>query len=97
MNLYLIKKYVKTKINSYKWKINTSFDKNKISKERPQCICLSVILIDSIYRKDKNYYSQVFLEECKYVDKEQKMCKFIADDIEISCDDSDKEDSDEKN
>ena len=39
----------------------------------------------------------MFLEECKYVDKEQKMCKFIADDIEISCNDSDKEDSDEKN
>ena len=27
--------------------------------------CLSVILIGSIYKKDKNYYPQVFLEEFK--------------------------------
>ena len=33
-------------------------------------ICLSVVLIDSASRTDKNYYPQVFLEECKYVIKE---------------------------
>ena len=37
-----------------------------------QCICLSVILIDSVYIKDKNYYPQVFFEECKYIAKEKK-------------------------
>ena len=37
-------------------------------EEGCQCICLSVILIGSIYRKDKTYY-QVLLEECKYVVK----------------------------
>ena len=30
-------------------------------------ICLSVILIDSVFRTCKNYYRQVLLEECKYV------------------------------
>ena len=35
---------------------------NKIPKEGSQCICLSVILIDSVYRKDKHYYPKVFLE-----------------------------------
>ena len=30
---------------------------------------LSVILIDSVYRTGKNYYPQVFLEECKYIVK----------------------------
>ena len=34
-----------------------------------QYICLLVILIDSVYRKDKNYYPRAFLEECKYVVK----------------------------
>ena len=29
-------------------------------------------MIDSVYRKDKNYYPQVFLEECKYFVKEKK-------------------------
>ena len=30
-------------------------------------MCLSVILIDPVYRKDKDYYPQVCLEICKYV------------------------------
>ena len=89
-------KYLKTKIKSYNGKINTSFYNNKIPKESSQCICLSVILIDLVYRKDKSYYPQVFLEECKYADK-KKTSKFITDDIEISIDDSDKEDSDKEN
>ena len=54
-------------------------------------------MIDSVYRKDKDYYPQLFLEECKYVIKEKKMSKFITDDIEISCDDSDREKFDEEN
>ena len=58
---------------------------------------LTVILIDSVYRKDENYYPQVFLEECKYVVKERKMSVFITDKIEIFSDDFDKEDYDEEN
>ena len=30
------------------------------------------MLIDSVYKKDTNYYPQVFLKECKYVVKEKK-------------------------
>ena len=60
-------KYIKTKIKSYNGKINANFDNNKMPKEGSQCICLSVILIDSVYKKDKNYYPQVFLEKCKSV------------------------------
>ena len=78
-------------------KNNTNFHNNKIPKDDSQCIFLSVILIDSVYRKDKNYYPQVFLEECKYVVKAKKMSKFITDNKEISSDDSDIEDSDEVN
>ena len=42
---------------------------SKIPKEGSQCICLSVISVESCCRKYKNYYSQVFLEECRYVVK----------------------------
>ena len=35
-------------------------------RDGSQFIGLSVILIDSSFRTSKNYYSQVFLEECKY-------------------------------
>ena len=37
---------------------------NKINtKESFQCIYIPVILIDSVYRKDENYYPIVFLEK----------------------------------
>ena len=60
------KKYLKAKIKPYNEKINTNFHNNKIPKEDPQYICLSVILLDSFYRTDKKCYPQAFLEECKY-------------------------------
>ena len=62
-------KYLKAKIKRYNGNINTIFHNNKISKERSQFICLSVILMDSVFRTGKNYYPQVFLEECKYVSR----------------------------
>ena len=93
-------KYLKAKIKSYNGKINTNFHNNKIPKEGSQFICLSVILISSVCRTGKNYYPQVFLEECKYVVKDKKMPEYIADNIEISSDSegySDEENFDEKN
>ena len=67
----------------------------KILKKGSQCIFLSVTLINSVFRKGKNYHCQVFLEECKYIVKEIKMPEYIADDIEIYSNDSDGEDSDD--
>ena len=45
-------KFLKTKVKSYNEKIITSFHNNSIPKEGSQYICLSVILIDSVYRKN---------------------------------------------
>ena len=53
-------KYIKTKIKSYEGNINTDFHGDKVPKEGSQYICLSVILIDSVFRTGKNYYPQVF-------------------------------------
>ena len=89
-------KYLNTKIKSCNGKINTNFHNNRIPKEGSQCICLSVILINSVFRIGKNYYPQVFLEECKYVVKEKKIPKYLIDDIEIFSD-SDEKNSDEEN
>ena len=60
------KRYLKTRTKSCEEKINTKFRNNKIPQEGCQCICLSLILIGSVYRKGKTYYSQVLLEEFKY-------------------------------
>ena len=65
-------KYLKAKIKSYNGKITTNFHNNKIPKEGSQCICLSVLLINSGFRTGNNYYPHVFSEECKYVVKERR-------------------------
>ena len=65
-------KYLKDKINFYNGKISTNFHNNKIPRQGSQCICLSVILIDSVFRTGKNYYPRVFLE-CKNDVKEKKI------------------------
>ena len=45
--------------------------------------------LDSVLNKDENYYLQVFLKECKYMEK--KVIRHIIDDLESSTDDSDEE------
>ena len=57
-------KYIKIKIQSYNGKVNTNFHNNKIPKEVSVYIWLSLIFLDLVYKKDKNYCPQVFLEEC---------------------------------
>ena len=39
--------------------------------------CLAVISLDSTLKKDENYYLQVFLKECKYIEK--KVVRHIHD------------------
>ena len=56
--------YLKPKIKFYEGKIITNFDGAELPKEGYQCICLSVILIASVFRTGINYYRQVFLKEC---------------------------------
>ena len=56
-------KYLKAKIKSYNGKIKVKFHKNKIPKEGSQCIFLSVILINFVFRTGNNHYPQLILEE----------------------------------
>ena len=88
-------KYLKGKIISYNGKTNSNFRSKKIPKGDSQYICLSVISIDSLSRRGKHYYSQVFIQECKYVVKKKRLLSII-DIIDISSD-SDRENFDEEN
>ena len=56
---------------------------NKIPKEECYYICFLVILIDPVFRTGKNYYLQMFLEECKYVIKEKKIHNQTIDDDDV--------------
>ena len=59
-------KYIKTKIKSSDDKINTNFQVKKIPKENASYKCLSLIMLDSVIRANKNFYLQTLLEEWKY-------------------------------
>ena len=74
-------KYIKTKIKLYGDKINTNSQDKKIPKENASYKCLSLIVLDSVIRENKKYYPQIFLEECKYEIKKDKMENLINDDL----------------
>ena len=83
-------KYIKTKIKLYGDKINTNFQGKKISKENGSYKCLSLIMLDSVIRANKKYYSQTLFEEFKHEIKKNKMKSLINDDLDPnSSDDSD--------
>ena len=62
-------KYIKTKIKIYARSMITNFHNKKMPKEKKQCKCLSIIMLDSVNKTSKKYYPQTLLEECKYVQK----------------------------
>ena len=78
-------KYIKTKIKIYNNRVYTNFQHNKILKDNEYFVCLSVILLDSIFvNSDKEYYPQILLEECKYAIKNKKIVNTINEDLELS-------------
>ena len=52
-------KYIKAKIKSYGYKVNTSFQGRKIPKENASHKCLSLIMLDSVITVNKKYYLQI--------------------------------------
>ena len=64
-------KWLETKVKSYEGKISTHFHDHGITKDCAHCICLSVILIDSIFKIGRNCYPEVYLEEWKNIVKEK--------------------------
>ena len=55
-------KYIKTKIKTYADSIITNFHNKKMPKEKAPCKCLSIIMIDSFIKANKEYYPQTFLK-----------------------------------
>ena len=77
---------MKTKIKSHRDEVTHFYDK-KIPKVDSNHTCLAVIGLDSALKKDENYYLEVYLKKCKYIEK--KVIRHIIDDLESSFDGSD--------
>ena len=83
-------KYIMTKIKMYGDRVNTNFQSKKVPKENASYKCLSLIMLDSIIRANKNFYPQTLLEECKYIIRKNKMENLINNDLNLcSSDESD--------
>ena len=81
--------YIKTKVKMYDNKVNTNFQGKETTKGDSSYKCLSLIMLDSVVKVGKKYYPQVFLEECKYVKRKNKMSNYINDDLEMTSSDED--------
>ena len=66
-------KYIKAKIKVYQDRVNTSFQGEKVPKENASYKCLSLIMLDSVIRANKKYYTQTLLGECRYAVRKNKM------------------------
>ena len=51
----------------------TEFQDKEIFMVGSNHTCLAVISFDSDLKKDENYYPQMFLKECKHIEKEKKL------------------------
>ena len=80
---------MKTKIKYHCDEV-TDFYNKKIPKVDSNHNSLAISTLDSVIKKDGNYYPQMFLEECKYIKK--KVVRHIVDDLESSSDDPDESD-----
>ena len=88
-------KYIKTKIKTYEKIIITNFHNKKMPKEKAPCKCLSIIMVDSVIKANKKYYSQELLEKCKYIQEKIKTENYIDEDLENSESDSNSNDETE--
>ena len=59
---------MKFEIKSYGDEVTDFFDK-EFPKVDSYHTCLAVISLDFALKKDENYYPQVFLKECKCIEK----------------------------
>ena len=83
--------YMKTKVKSYDNKVNTNFQGKEVPKGDASYKCFSLIMLNFIVKVGKKYYPQVFLKECKYVKRKNKMVNYINDDIDITSSDKNDE------
>ena len=62
---------MKTKIKSHGEEVTDFYDK-EMPKVDSNHTCLAVISLDSALKKDDHYFPQVFIKECKYIEKKSR-------------------------
>ena len=79
-------RYVNGKLKTWKVGIKTHFHGQDVP-DNIHCNATAVLKNDSVYKQDKNYYPQVYVEERKYTDAENQQCSMLCDDDDDDDDD----------
>ena len=85
--------FLKNKVKSYGDELTDFYD-NEIPKVDSNHTCLAIISFDSALSKDENYYPQVLLRECKYIEK--NVIRHINNNLSDSYSSDEYDDSDEE-
>ena len=64
------KEYLKTKRKPHGDEVTNFYDKEILNVDSHQ-ICLAVVSLDFVLKKDESYCLKVFLKECKYIEKKK--------------------------
>ena len=64
------KHFLKTNMKSQHDEVTEIYDK-EVPKVDSTHTCIEVFSLDSAFKKDENYYPQVFLKGCEYIEKKQ--------------------------
>ena len=72
-------KYVHGKLKMWKERIRTRFHGQDVPYDK-YCNATAVLKIYFVYKQGKNYYHQIYVEECKYTDAEYRQCNMLSDD-----------------
>ena len=86
INIYIYIYILKTKIKSYGDDVTDFYDKVNLKVDSNHT-GYAVITLDSVLKKDDNYYLQEVLKECKCIEK--KEIRHITDYLESCSDDWD--------
>ena len=82
---------IKAKVREFDGVIKTNFLGNGVPKENMHYTYIAFLTIDSVMKRNKKYYPQIYLEECKYRVKKIRMSKLIN--VELESDSDSKSDS----
>ena len=92
----VVQKNFQRQIQRFSFEAKT-FHEKEMSEAGSNYICLVVMLIDSLLKKDENYYSQVFFKNVTTLqNKKNHVIRYICDDLQFSSDANDKKNSDEE-
>ena len=70
-------RYVHGKLKTWKERIKANIDGQNIPYDM-YCSTTAVLKIDSVSSQHKNHPPQVYVEECKYTDAENRQCNKLS-------------------